>query len=88
MAGLSWDKGLTLEQRRSLMTVAFSVISFSLSIACILLYTHGTVFGDSLWLIALSSVLLLATIFLAKSGVRGLLIIDKPSKHSRNGDMA
>ncbi|CAN1557632.1 MAG: hypothetical protein O9286_11715 [Aquidulcibacter sp.] len=88
MAGLSWDKGLTLDQRRSLVTVALSAMSFVLGIVSILFYTTGTVSEDGLWLIALSSVLFVATIFLAMSGVRGLLMIDKPSKHSRNGDMA
>ncbi|WP_232780920.1 hypothetical protein [Aquidulcibacter paucihalophilus] len=88
MAGINWDKGLTLDQRRSLVTVALSAMSFVLGIASILLYAGGTVSENSLWLIALGSFLFVATIFLAMSGVRGLLMIDKPSKHHGNGDMA
>ncbi|GBF58439.1 hypothetical protein PbB2_02123 [Candidatus Phycosocius bacilliformis] len=88
MAGINWDKGLTLDQRRSLVTVALSAMSFVLGIACILLYTGGTVSENSLWLIPLGFFLFVATIFLALSGARGLLMVDKPSKHNRNGDMA
>eukprot|EP01034_Spumella_vulgaris_P020216 gene20216-25892_t len=35
----SWDKGLTLDQRRSLVTVALSAMSFVLGIVSILFYT-------------------------------------------------
>ncbi|MFN8734080.1 MAG: hypothetical protein ACK5ZD_13070 [Hyphomonadaceae bacterium] len=88
MAGINWARGLTLDQRRSLVTVALSAMSCVLGIASFLLYTGGTVSENSLWLIAIGSVLFVATIFLAMSGVRGLLMIDKPSKHNQNGDMA
>ena len=86
MARLNWDMGLTMVQRRSLVKVSLGAVSFVLGIFCVLLYTNGTETEASLWLLALGNALMVATIVVVFSGLRGLMRIDTQSVPSRNED--
>ncbi|CAN1565409.1 hypothetical protein MCEMIH15_02884 [Caulobacteraceae bacterium] len=86
MARLNWDMGLTMIQRRSLLKVSLGAVSFVLGIFCVLLYTNGTETEASLWLLALGNALMVVTIVVVFSGLRGLMRIVPPSMPSRNED--
>ena len=86
MSSLNWDMGLTMVQRRSLLKVSLGAVSFVLGVFCVVHYTNGTETEASLWLLALGNMLMVATIVVVFSGLRGLMRIVPPSMPSRNED--